>query len=97
MLYYLVMKYDARNFHPGIREMEDSVNSFMNDCGFSEKMVVVTEAPILQVTVDRFLTEKEKDEYIALVNTKSDQTKMVCTALLTEAELELKRQHRGDN
>jgi len=85
MQYNLIMKFKTGDLYKGVREVEDSVNGFMADFGFSEKIFWESEAPIFTLNVSQPLTPEAKAQVMQIVNEsfeKQGKLNMVCTDIV---------------
>ena len=81
MRYNLIMQFKTGDIYPHVKEIEESINGFMNGCGFSEKIYWQSDAPLLRLEIDKILSSDEEGEIIKMANESLKDTKMICTRI----------------
>lgn len=79
--YEVSFKFRARDFFAHIRQIEDSVNKSMESFGFSEKMFLESESPLVNLTSAKILTNEELNVFINAYNKALDGKDMECTGI----------------
>ena len=79
--YAIKCKFKTGNLLPEMKQLEDSVNSFMSGFGFHEKMTLWTEAELISLSSNRELTEEERFKVLRDLNLSFEEKRMDYEAL----------------
>lgn len=71
--YVATFRVDLGQLLPTVGRMTDSMNKTMREFGFSEKLVIESETPMLEVSVSRALTGDELEKLSRIIDEQVHQ------------------------
>ena len=79
--YAIKCKFKTGNLLPEMKQLEDSVNSFMSGFGYHEKMSLWTESELISLTSNIELTEEQQFKVLRDLNLSFQEKGMDYEAL----------------
>lgn len=82
--YKVMMKVKTGTLFPKVKDLEDTLNGFMKDCGFYEEIFLQSEFPVFELSSDRILKDEEKFVIMKSVDDHFKETKyeLECTEMV---------------
>lgn len=79
-VYNMIFRYRLADIFEKVKTFEDSLNGYMADFGFSEKMVSIGEAPLMKIESSCELTQAQLDILVDEANVcfQKNNSKMEC-------------------